>query len=319
MPSAASQVDSPNASVQGSVQKRKPKAGQAIGGLNARGGSVSAGGSIQALLDQGDIPDLSLEPGPGYYFHPESSCYSSFAEQKFSKCASAPEFSLPKTGWDEWKGTIISKDHNKLFAGKDSPGAIYQVPDGLNRKAAKIGTSVRPNVNLTIGDSPGPSINICDVRGQSMGELSHEDFGKSRRFTVDKRGQIGPGQYARKDFALNSGTGKSIGVGRSAYDKVITPGYESENQCRASPGVGPPLWKDWENTSTKNKSSNSLGRANRFPKSQYENCSPGPGAYQNDKSTDRGTTTSFGSRPKKPRFRALLAQQTAKNGGWGYF
>lgn len=308
---AASQEGSPVVSPQNSMGRHRPKARLSFSQLNAVG-------SIQAELDQNDLPDLTNEPGPGYYFHPESVGFSSLAEQKFSKCASAPQFSLPKTGWENWRGTIISKDHNKAFAGKDSPGAIYEVPDSLSRNGAKIGTSVRPDVCLGAGFdpylSPGPSsLNLNEARGQNV--MNREDFGKSKRFPAEKRGQIGPGQYARKDFALSAGTGKSIGNSRSSWEKVITPGYETANQCKTSPGVGPPLWRD---INAQGSRASSLGRAERFPKSQYEHCSPGPAGYgQNTGNAGKGT--SFGNNPKKPRFRPHLAQNVSNRGGWGYF
>merc|ERR1712151_330924 len=89
--------------------------------------------------------------------------------------------------------------------------------------------------------------------------------------------EIGPGEHARKDFALRLDRGRSIGVSRACWEKVITPGWEVEGRCRASKGVGPPLWSDPKQEGSR---AHSIGRAERFPRSASESCSPGPGAYK---------------------------------------
>lgn len=296
--------------------------------------SASGGLSIQAQLELNDIPEFANEPGPGHYFGPESCGFSSLGPQKFSKNQSAPDISLPRTGWDNWEKVLVSNIHSMSYLGRESPGAAYDVPSGLSKKSAKIGTSLRPSLSVVDPHgSPGPMYNVRETPGQSIGDGVNEPenrrgkgFGKAFRFGTTKGGQVGPGEYPRKDGALNLGSGKSIGTGRSSWEKVITPGWEVEGRCRASPGPGAPLWS---NIKTGGSRSFSCGRAERFSKMETSQ-SPGPGQYKRDeRDVSRGrqhlsdtrtpVQVSFGSKPKKPRFRQLLAMQTANNAGWGYF
>lgn len=293
--------------------------------------------SVQALLDLNDVPDIAHEPGPGHYFGPGSPGFSSLGRQKVAKAPSAPEISLPKTGWDNWNRVVVSRAHSVAYRGMDSPTAKYQVPSTLDTKAPKIGTSLRPDLALSLGvdphGSPGPAYNLRDMPGAMMGEGSipekreNKSFGLAQRFPTDMRNaNVGPGQYARKDVALNAGTGKSIGTGRHSWEKVITPGWECEGRCRASPGPGPPLWHDFQDLKKANRAV-SIPKAERFPRARSEG--PGPGAYDQSHKTVSSSkqvtsdasspcTRSFGNLPKKPRFRPLLAQIVAKRGAWGY-
>merc|ERR1719167_689500 len=102
-------------------------------------------------------------------------------------------------------------------------------------------------------------------------------FGGSDRFRDSPAcGGCGPGEYPRKDSALNLGSGRSMGNGRAAWQRVITPGWEIEGRCQASPGPGAPLWTD-----IKNEGSRACGfsRADRFRGSKSDK-SPGPGYYK---------------------------------------
>lgn len=295
--------------------------------------------SIQSKLEQNDIPTSANEPGPTHYFGPDSQGFSSLGRQKFSKCVSAPEISLPRTGWNEWETILVTKAHQNAYKGRCSPGAKYEIPSTLDSKAPKIGTSLRPDLSMSLGvdphGSPGPTINLRDGPSAQIGEGSpppgraNKGFGLASRFH-DFRGSstTGPGQYRRKDSALRLDNGRSIGTGRAAWEKVITPGWECEGRCRQSPGVGPPLWSD----PLKNGSrAMSIGKAERFPKKAAESCSPGPGAYRQDErqvcrtkqyisDTRSPVQITFGHLPKKPRYRVLLAQNCAgaKHGSWGY-
>jgi len=151
-------------------------------------------------------------------------------------------------------------------------------------------------------------------------------FGEAKRFGKDRAGSIGPGQYPRKDTALQTDNGRSIGAGRQAWEKVITIGWESEGRCRASPGPGAPLWR---NIKQEGSHACPFGKAERFPSAKSQK-DPGPGQYRR---TERDVSNTkqhlsdtrnpqqivFGKKPTKPRFRVLLAQRTAANSGWGYF
>lgn len=153
-------------------------------------------------------------------------------------------------------------------------------------------------------------------------------------------GSIGPGQYRRKDFSLRLDNGRSIGTGRQAWEKVVTPGWECEGRCRASPGVGPPLWSEVVRGGV------SIGGAERFPRAADVSCSPGPiyklpeagprlGPRRPMKNKDMAKEApkakakpktpppppTCGKPPKKPRFRMHLVHSLsgAKHGMWGYF
>jgi len=292
------------------------------------------GMSMQTLLEMNDIPEAANEPGPGHYFGPESVGFSAIGRQRFSKNASAPEISLPRTGWDSWEKVRVSKSHSKAYVGRDSPGAAYDVTGLLNQKTTKIGTSKRPPLSVVDPHgSPGPAYNVRDAPGQSIGYGVTETtgrlkkgFGLASRFGTDKDGGCGPGEYPRKDTSIKLGSGKSIGNGRAAWEKVCTPGWEVEGRCRASPGPGAPLWRDIK---TDGSRSTPFGRAERFARDGVDK-GPGPGSYKRNErdvgnqrqhlsDTRTASVVGFGAKPKKPRFRPQLAMNTGKHGAWGYF
>eukprot|EP00747_Dinoflagellata_sp_TGD_P075788 gnl/TRDRNA2_/TRDRNA2_158876_c0_seq1.p1 gnl/TRDRNA2_/TRDRNA2_158876_c0~~gnl/TRDRNA2_/TRDRNA2_158876_c0_seq1.p1 ORF type:complete len:355 (+),score=19.73 gnl/TRDRNA2_/TRDRNA2_158876_c0_seq1:106-1170(+) len=290
--------------------------------------------SIQAQLELNDIPESAQDPGPGHYFHPDSYGFSSLGNQKFSKCASAPEIEIPRTGWDQWAKVRISKGHSRVVCGQDSPGPIYGMPSSLNLKAAKIGTSLRPDLSRALGvdpdGSPGPqayTLPRYDPLNKSCSVKKDRSFGRSARFAVQQgAGNIGPGQYSRKDQCLDLKTGRSFGIGRSYYDRVIRPGWEREGQGRDGPGPGSPLWRDLHKDGSR---AYSIGTAQRFPADRSV-ANPGPGAYdrrERDMSnlssylsdTRTPTTVVFGAHPSKPRLRLGLIGLTCERGCWGYF
>lgn len=294
--------------------------------------------SVQFQLDVNDIPESANEPGPGHYFGPESSGFSSLGKQKFAKCRSAPEISLPRTGWDNWSKVIISKGHNDTFLGKVSDGAKYELGSALDTKTNKIGTALRPDLSKSLGvdpdGSPGPVYNVREAPENLICEApppknrADKSFGLAERFRTDMRNSgTGPGQYRQRDVALRADSGRSIGTGRASWEKVITPGWEVEGRCRVSPGVGPP---NWTNINKNGSRAMSIGRAERFPKSASESCSPGPAYNQGERECSRvkqfisdtktPTALPFGAKPKKPRFRQTMVNTIhgAKHGMWGY-
>lgn len=290
--------------------------------------------SLQTQLEANDVPEFANEPGPGHYFGPENYGFSSLGPQKFAKCPSAPEIQFAKTGWQEWKKVIISKGHEGAYKLRDSPGAVYELPEnGLNQKTTVIGTSTRPDLCLSLGmnpdGSPGPKYNVRDSKTREM-KCSREQFdSKTDRFS-DHKTFKGPGPYSRKDVALNPGTGRSFGIGRAAYDKVIRPGWEKDGQCRVSTKIGEgKVWADPALEPSSN--AYTIGYAPRFPKDRVSAASPGPGQYKRDErdvsrcnsvcsDTRNPSGAPFGRRlPRKPRFRQMLALNCAKHGGWGYF
>lgn len=305
------------------------------GGKTGAQPSINKEMSIQAQLEANDIPEYANEPGPGHYFGPENNGFSSLGPQKFAKCPSAPEIGFAKTGWQEWKKVIISKGHEGAYKLRDSPGAVYKLPlDSLNKMGTVMGTSTRPDLSLSLGmnpdGSPGPKYNIRDSKHADI-KVTREQFNSKTDRFAERHGSFqGPGPYSRKDVALNVGNGRSFGIGRAAYEKVIRPGWEKDGQCRVSTKIGErKVWTDI----TKDPSSNahSIGKAPRFPKDRAAAMSPGPGQYRRDEkdlakcnsicSDARNPSGApFGRRmPRKPRFRMVLAVNTAKHGGWGYF
>eukprot|EP00441_Pelagodinium_beii_P027074 CAMPEP_0197659256 /NCGR_PEP_ID=MMETSP1338-20131121/46871_1 /TAXON_ID=43686 ORGANISM="Pelagodinium beii, Strain RCC1491" /NCGR_SAMPLE_ID=MMETSP1338 /ASSEMBLY_ACC=CAM_ASM_000754 /LENGTH=322 /DNA_ID=CAMNT_0043236093 /DNA_START=92 /DNA_END=1062 /DNA_ORIENTATION=+ len=151
--------------------------------------------SIQSQLELNDIPESANEPGPGHYFGPESIGFSALGKQKFSKCRSAPEISLPKTGWDNWEKVIVSKAHEGTGKCRTSAGFTNEVPGGLSDAGTKIGTSLRPDLAASLGvdpnGSPGPTYNIRDVPSAQIGEApphkarENKSFGLANRFSTD--------------------------------------------------------------------------------------------------------------------------------------
>merc|ERR1719502_1908687 len=206
--------------------------------------------SLQTQLEANDVPEFANEPGPGHYFGPENYGFSSLGPQKFAKCPSAPEIQFARTGWQEWKKVIISKGHEGAYKLRDSPGAVYELPEnGLNQKSTVIGTSQRPDLSMSLGmnpdGSPGPKYNTRES-GKKIGDVAGAPKmnSKADRFDNGPRFQ-GPGPYSRKDVALNAGTGRSFGVGRQAYEKVIRPGWETDGQCKVSSKIGEAtVWTD---------------------------------------------------------------------------
>ncbi|OLQ05347.1 hypothetical protein AK812_SmicGene11479 [Symbiodinium microadriaticum] len=311
--------------------------------------------SVSAQLELNDIPESAHEPGPGHYFGPDSQGFNALGKQMFSKCRSAPEISLPRTGWDEWQKVTVSKASQGTNLGRESPSCAYTVPSTLEGQAPKVGTSLRPDLAASLGvdphGSPGPMYNIRESGMMQLGigrvvkSRENKSFGCADRFRGDARGtSIGPGQYRRKDFALRGDNGRSIGTGRQAWEKVVTPGWECEGRCRASPGVGPPLWTD---VSKDGSPGVSMPRADRFPRTAYASCSPGPiYTLPNEREAKFASKAqkkplpaekkvmekaklkpppppppTCGKPPKKPRFRMHLVHSLsgAKHGMWGYF
>lgn len=294
--------------------------------------------SRASQLDANDIPDSADEPGPGHYFGPESNGFSSLSVQRFSKNRSEPVISMAKTSWKEWGKVYITKGHVAGMKGKDAPGVGTYLSNKqlstLGKAAPKMGTSLRQDLASTLGVdpycSPGPAYNT-DNAFKSLETEKSSKIGRSKRFQGDGMGvDVGPGQYDRKDVALKFNTGRSFGIGRVFYDKVLRPGSDREGQGKESFGPGPPLWRD---ISKDGSHAHMIPKTKRFQEDRERASTPGPGAYDREERSVSGLRsvcsdtrtpggTKFGKPPRKPRLRQNLASVTANNsqgGMWGYF
>eukprot|EP00928_Gymnodinium_smaydae_P039511 TRINITY_DN26987_c0_g1_i1.p1 TRINITY_DN26987_c0_g1~~TRINITY_DN26987_c0_g1_i1.p1 ORF type:complete len:339 (+),score=26.48 TRINITY_DN26987_c0_g1_i1:171-1187(+) len=297
--------------------------------------------SIQNSLEFNDIPVSANEPGPGHYLGEGSQGFSCLGPQQLSKCHSAPSVSMAP-GWDVYQKVALGKGSDKVFLGRGSPGFAYnpQIPgcnDGLSTQTTTVGTSKRPELECSLGvdpyGSPGPVYNVRDDPPKMEDRMCYpkdKAFGMSERFKKDKRKGLGPGEYELKDGTFKPETGRSFGISRAAYDKVIRPGYESELQIKSSKGVGPPLWRDIKKEGSRARS---FSMADRFPKSGPSQV-PGPGLYKQSERDVSKTTTKIGAPlsdcrrpptgkfgvtlPRKPRLRLGLMMTTAERGCWGY-
>jgi hypothetical protein len=286
--------------------------------------------SLQTQLERNDVPLSAFEPGPGHYFGPASPGFSSLGKQ-ITKKGSAPEVGFAKTGWKQWEKVVISKHHEGGNRCRLGPGHCYTpADDGLDKLGTKIGKGLRPKMGVDPDASPGPAYNIrdCPEIGEHLASPKDKSFGISERFRKKTGGtQLGPGEYAARP-TLNLATGRSFGIHRAAYDKVIRPGWETEGCGKASPGVGPPMWKDLKKDGS---GAYSIGKGARFTEAKSQDF-PGPGKYRQTEK-DVGATLAkgsvcsdaqrpgsikFGKGPKKPRFRIQLAMN-CPNSGWGYF
>lgn len=302
--------------------------------------------SIHAQLEQNDVPEFANEPGPGHYWGPDSVGFTSFTKDPtLAKSISAPAPSFPKTGWPEWRRVHISKGHERSMGCLESPDAFYSVPEGLSKKAAPMSISTRPPLNAATC-SPGPkylldhpsqaasmeqawnrAVRCAKTKGIELAE-HHPDgkFSKAERFPGGRQEGLEDKQMYIKtnEKSTLKGSGKSIGNGRAAWEKVLTPGYEAAFLGRTSPGVGPPLPVPGTKVGAK------IGTAQRFPRSTYSTAGPGPAGYDVDhkgvaakshfvSDTKNPTAMSFGKVSKKPRFRVLAAVHGSPHGCWGYF
>ncbi|CAK9040523.1 Uncharacterized protein SCF082_LOCUS23551 [Durusdinium trenchii] len=156
----------------------------------------------------------------------------------FSKCRSAPEMSLPRTGWDNWQKVTVSKASAATNLGRESPSCAYTIPSTMDIRPRiddgsfqGFGGSNRPDLSLSLGvdphGSPGPTYNVRECPAMQMGagpiakSRENKSFGCAERFREQRGGSIGPGQYRRKDFSLRLDNGRSIGTGRQAWEKVV--------------------------------------------------------------------------------------------------
>jgi hypothetical protein len=331
-------------------------------GSGSRGKGLGLGtSSLASRLEQNDTYEFMNEPGPGHYYGPDSAGFSGFRSNKdptiLSKSSSAPEISFAKTGWDRWERVAISKGHEKSMGGKDSPGTLHELPRALSNISAKFASrdfvrkgstshatsGMRPALQHP-GCSPGPnyapknefvgsalddawkrSVRVARARNGDFDDPGRPDKkqGKAERFTPTRAEGLDDKQiYLNKAITGPTGTGKSFGNGRAAWEKVQTPGIECERYGKTSPGPGPSVRAGGRGLSAP------MGKAERFPRSTFDTDSPGPAAYsqnQHDCSNPKLLTSPapgqchFGVASKKPRFRQVAAMHCSPHGCWGYF
>merc|ERR1719440_595978 len=112
-----------------------------------------------------------------------------------------------------------------------------------------------------------------------MGAEKSVKFGREGRFSVSAGLLLGPGQYDRKDSAIVLTTGKTFGIGRHYYDKVIRPGWEREGLGQQGCGPGPPLWRDIHKDGSR---AHTIKNEKRFKEDREAAKVPGPGAYDRE-------------------------------------
>mmetsp|Transcript_21647 Transcript_21647/g.50602 ORF Transcript_21647/g.50602 Transcript_21647/m.50602 type:complete len:297 (-) Transcript_21647:17-907(-) len=268
--------------------------------------------SVHLELSVSDSEVAGGEPGPGHYFGPNSPGFTSMGRQAQSKSFSSPSISLSRTGWDDLKVVRISKGHDKGQVGRDSPGLVYgSPPSTLQGKGTRFGSSTRPDLSRALGvdplGSPGPAYNVRAA--SAIGGYAHpqdKSFGRADRFRLtSETGTIGPGQYRRKDVALRMDMGRSFGIGRAAYEKVCSPGWETVGQGQASAGVGEPLWFDPLKKSGLRAGSTTFGKQERFASPASQGDTPGPGQYNQALPLCTRSTSIMGS--------CLAGARSAKN------
>ncbi|CAD7925999.1 unnamed protein product [Amoebophrya sp. A120] len=303
--------------------------------------------SAAAIIERKELESLDVEPGPGAYFGPDSSGFNALGNQRFSRCRSEPSVKFAQTGWHEWRGVFVTKQHRPAKAGDDVPGAgtYFDSIDQLSTMNVESGVEMpkaqRFPKKAYSSASPGPAY---DIRGKHQKDVTTitrknnaQRFGKAERFDMSTKkdsisGNIGPGQYDRKDTAikLDYASAKSFGLGFEAYQRVVCPGWEKVGLGKESKGPGPPLWRDPLNA--KDVKTHLIPKANRWGPRKKSDEVPGPGMYDRgeqdcSKVTLEGcslaqvpnpTSIKFGKPSTKPRFRQKLLLQ-CNNAGWGYF
>eukprot|EP00397_Hematodinium_sp_SG-2012_P049903 GEMP01057761.1.p1 GENE.GEMP01057761.1~~GEMP01057761.1.p1 ORF type:complete len:330 (+),score=49.87 GEMP01057761.1:25-990(+) len=270
-------------------------------------------------------------PGPGHFFGPESKCFNSVGPSLLSNSRSAPVISIPKTGWDNWRNALITVNHKNKAEEGPEPGRYNFELSTLSQKGISVARDKRFHKRSSITPSPGP---VYDIREQHYKDGKTDvlgnhaaRFNNAQRFTRNMgESNVAPGQYDRKDTAIrvDFARGKSFGIGRKAYDKVLRPGTQSEAQGKTSPGVGPPLWEEPDTYGKQHL----IPKAKRFRGGGSSKPEPGPGAYARDErdlsrlksaisDTRNPQGCKFGKPMTKPRLRMHLLSQ-CKDGNWGY-
>lgn len=182
-----------------------------------------------------DEPDT--DPGPGSY-----ECFSSFGKQGPSGQPTAPCYSFLPKHEKSWSKVFITKGHQGVTCGKDTPGAIYKPKMTSSEASVNFPKGARKSpANITSG--PGRWYDVRDTPNKPAQAKGHKtDFGTSARFVIpgqNAKPNIAPGQYEIKG-ALDMGLkAKSFGTSFRAYDKVLLNSDQHlVNLGRASPGPG---------------------------------------------------------------------------------
>eukprot|EP00391_Amoebophrya_sp_Ameob2_P007716 CAMPEP_0178994934 /NCGR_PEP_ID=MMETSP0795-20121207/7564_1 /TAXON_ID=88552 /ORGANISM="Amoebophrya sp., Strain Ameob2" /LENGTH=319 /DNA_ID=CAMNT_0020687219 /DNA_START=268 /DNA_END=1224 /DNA_ORIENTATION=+ len=297
--------------------------------------------SVAAIIERKELESLDVEPGPGAYFGPDSSGFGALGNQRFSKSRSEPSVSFARTGWHEWRGVFVTKQHRPAKAGDDVPGADTYFENYMEQLSTMNGESgvEMPKANrfpkkAYSSASPGPAYDIRGKHAKDVTTITKKNnaarWGKADRWEsgIKKDINIGPGQYDRKDTAIKMdyATAKSFGLGFEAYERVICPGWEKAGQGKLSKGPGPPLWRDPLNA--RDVKTHLIPKAGRWARSKADEV-PGPGHYDREEQDSAKVTlegcslaqvpnpasVKFGKPSTKPRFRQKLLI-TCKNAGW---
>ncbi|TEB18795.1 hypothetical protein C9890_0321 [Perkinsus sp. BL_2016] len=176
--------------------------------------------SLSALTEH----PIEIEPGldPGQYDLP-------------STLDSKGRSFLGKPSRKQW----ISKYHLQELLCAQSPGVGSYQPAPVTRSCSVSFPTAKKQTRLGFdsADKLGP---VYDLPPAALSAHRSISFARSGRFVKDRLVQrslspLGPGQYDSRS-TLNTTTGRSFGVGFSAYDKVLYPGLEKERLGRNSSG-----------------------------------------------------------------------------------
>jgi len=270
---------------------------------------------------------LEYTPGPGYFFGPGSNNYSTISENfRLSKCRTAPSMPIARTGRDSWDGVRISASHKTMRERSTVSAGDYKFDlDTLSKRAVSISREKRFPKRAITTCSPGPAYDTRTTHYQDL----HTDDRKCIRFTSEERFRgpgrsavnVGPGQYDRKDGAVNTDFINSTGFANSkrrSHKKLSTrPDWDLDHLAKEGKGPGEPHWE----VLIKPEKAALIPKAQRFSRKGFPE-NPGPGTYGDEKPPGKVEKTipvfKFGQPMMKPRLKFDLLPK-CKDANWGYF
>ncbi|CEL93090.1 unnamed protein product [Vitrella brassicaformis CCMP3155] len=207
---------------------------------------------------------------------------------------------------NSWSRVIITRNHLSDLRCRDTPGA---------------GKARRPPLSMPT-DGPSKMYNVsaaalkfpCWTTCRFGAEKRFESLARERQA---KSGNVGPGHYDISKSSFEDRLAKSFGVGRQAYEKVVTPGMDKAFKGSFGAGPGPPIYI----TPDPNSIRVSFTKAPKLRSGGFD-ASPGPGAYSSDITQSvsslyrNSPVCSFGPPPSRARLN-LRKMTQFENSVWG--